>query len=78
MENDSQSPDDTIKSSQIKDLGTIKIEFRRRDIVGKGRAEDRKFDKDLRGAPVLTEKQLKGKSLTHGVAYGLLFPCSFA
>ena len=78
MENDSQRPDDTIRRGQIKDLGTIFIEFGRRNIVGKSSAKSKKLDKNLGGTSVLTEKQLKGKSVTHGVAYGSLFYCSSA
>ena len=78
MENDSQRPNDTIESSQIKDLGTINIEFRRRKILGKSPAKSREFAENLGGTSVVTEKQLKGKSVTHGVAYGSLFSCSSA
>lgn len=78
MENESQRSDDTIKSAQIKDLGTINIEFHRIRIIGKGHADSGEFEKNLGGASAVTEKQLKGKSVTHGVAYGSPFSYSFA
>ena len=78
MENGSRRPDDTTESSQIKDLGTINIEFRRRKILGRSPAKSREAAKNLGGASVVTEKQLKGKSVTHGVAYGSLLSCSSA
>ena len=78
MENDFQRPNDITTSAQIKDLGTIHIEVHRCNMVGKGRTESPEFDKNLGGASVVTEKQLKGKSVTHGVAYGSLFSCSSA
>lgn len=78
MENDSQRPDDTTKSGQIKDLGTIDVEFHRCNILGKSPAERWEFAKNLGRASVVTEKQLIGKSVTHGVAYGSLFSCSSA
>ncbi|KAK0514523.1 hypothetical protein JMJ35_003140 [Cladonia borealis] len=70
VENELQTPDDTSKYSHIKDLGTINIEFCRRMVLGKGAPRIWKYDKDIGGASALTEKQLKGKSLTHGVAFG--------
>ena len=73
METDSQRPADMTKRGQIKDLGTVNIEFRRRKIVGKSPITSWEFDKDLGGTSVLTEKQLKGDNVTHGVAYGSLF-----
>ena len=76
VQNDSQRPADTTKRGQIKDLGTIKIEFHRCKIVGESPIKSRELDKDLGGTSVLTEKQLKGKSVTHGVAYGSLFSSS--
>lgn len=47
-------------------------------MLGKSTAQIWEFTKNLGGASVVTEKQLKGKSVTHGVAYGLLFSCSSA
>ena len=76
MENDPQGPADTTRRGQIKDLGTIKFSFHHRKIVGESPLESWEFDNDLGGTPVLTEKQLKGKSVTHGVVYGSLFSSS--
>ena len=73
MEHDPQRPDDTTERGHIKDLGIINIKFRRRNIVDKCSAKSWESDKSLSSASVLTEKQLKGKSVTHGVAYVSLF-----
>ena len=73
VETGPQRPDDTTERGHIKDLGTINIEFRRCNIVDKCPAKSWEFGKNLGGASVLTEKQLKGKSVTHGVAYVPLF-----
>ena len=78
VENDSQRADNTSRSSHVKDLGTINVELHRRVVLGQSAPRIRKNDKDIGSASVLTEKELKGKSVTHGVAYVWLFACSSA
>ena len=78
MENDSQRTENTFRSSHIKDLGTINIEIHRQEVLGKSENTGSAADKTLGGASAFTEKQLKGKSVTHGIAYVWLFTCSSA
>ena len=73
MDNDSQRPDDTTKRGQVNDLGTVDVEFHHHKIIGKSSAKGWGLNKDLPGACVVSEKQLKGKNVTHGVAYASLF-----
>ena len=69
MENDFQTTDNTSTYSHIKDLGTISIEFHRQKVLGGSNNRTWTAEKTIGGASMFTEKQLKGKSVTHGVAY---------
>ena len=68
MENDIGGSKNTTKSDSLKNLGTICIEFRHLKSIRKFNLTRCEDDKKTAGLSVLTEKELKGKSLTHGVA----------
>ena len=68
MENDIGGSRNTTRSDSLKNMGTIYIEFRHLKSIRKFKLTRCEDDTKTAGLSVLTEKELKGKSLTHDVA----------
>ena len=56
------------EASRLKDLGSIEIQVAHKRIVGKSAPKDRP---SATGPGIVSEKALKGQSLSHSTKYGI-------